>query len=241
MTPCNIAAQIAPSREIENHPDLGLTLARIERMLGVHLKARMNAEPAAEIAKRAEQVFTIATDGFNFESFRDMTFAMFAFYSTLDLESVLNDQGLTYFNPQNPRNVIKAEILDRFLALQAVEFEKVPAFLAEGASDDRLLSDFTVFRQKPFWKFKDGAYVCVDPAFLMDKLAEGTYWWVMDGLGPEDHQESKERRGQFSALWGYIFEDYVDEQLRYAHTGREDALRLHPYYSSRTKKHSMTS
>lgn len=230
LTPCDIAAQIAPSREIENHPDLGLTLARIERMLGVHLKARVRAEPVADIAKRAEQVFTIATDGFNFESFRDMTFAMFAFYSTLDLESVLKDQGITYLNPQNPRNVIKAEILDRFLALQAVEFEKAPAFLAEGASDDRLLSDFTVLRQKPFWKFKDGAYVCVDPAFLMDKMAEGTYWWVMDGLGPEDHQESKERRGQFSALWGYIFEDYVDEQLRYAHSGREDALRLHPYY-----------
>ena len=64
----------------------------------------------------------------------------------------------------------------------------------------------------------------------MDKLAEGTYWWVMDGLGPEDLQESKERRGQLSALWGYIFEDYVDEQLRYAHAGREEALRLHPYY-----------
>jgi hypothetical protein len=53
---------------------------------------------------------------------------------------------------------------------------------------------------------------------------------VLDGLGPEDHQESKQRRGQFSALWGYIFEDYVDEQLRYAHIGREDTLRLHPYY-----------
>ena len=199
-------------------------------MLGVHLKARAKAEPAADIAKRAEQVFTIATDGFNFESFRDMTFAMFAFYSTLHLESVLKDQGITYLNPQNPANIIKADLLDRFLTLQAVEFENAPAVLAEGASDDRLLSDFTVFRQKPFWRFKDGAYVCVDPAFVMEKLAEGTYWWVLDGLGPEDHQESKERRGQFSALWGYIFEDYVDGQLRYAHTGREDALRLHPYY-----------
>jgi hypothetical protein len=159
-----------------------------------------------------------------------MTFAMFAFYSTLHLESVLKDQGITYLNPQNPANIIKADILDRFLALQAVDFENAPAVLAEGASDDRLLSDFTVFRQKPFWRFKDGVYVCVDPAFLMEKLAEGTYWWVLDGLGPEDHQESKERRRQFSALWGYIFEDYVDEQLRYAHTGREDALRLHPYY-----------
>ena len=45
---------------------------------------------------------------------------------------------------------------------------------------------------------------------------------AQQAVGPEDHQESKERRGQFSALWGYIFEDYVDEQLRYAHTGREE-------------------
>ena len=230
LTPCDIAAQIAPSREIENHPDLGLALARIERMLSVHLNARAKEGPAADIAKRAEQVFAIATDGFDFQSFRDMTFAMFAFYSTLDLESVLKAQGITYLQPQNPKNIVKAEILDRFLALQAVEFEKAPTVLAEGASDDRLLSDFTVFRRKPFWKFKDGAYVCVDPAFLMEKLAEGTYWWVLDGLGPEDHQESKERRGRFSALWGYVFEDYVDEQLRYAHSGREDTLHVHPYY-----------
>ena len=196
----------------------------------MHLKARAKTDPAAEIAKRAEQVFTFATGGSNFESFRDLTFAMFAYYSTLDLESVLKDQGITYLSPQNPKNVIKAEILDRFLASQAVEFEKAPAFLAEGASDDRLLSDFTALRQKPFWRFKDGAYLCVDPAFLMDKLGEGTYWWVMDGLGPENHPDSKKRRGQFSALYGHIFEDYVDEQLRYAHSGREDALHLHPYY-----------
>lgn len=230
LLPCDVAAQLAPSREVENHPELGLTLARIEKMLGVHLKARAQAGPAREIARRAEQVFTIATGGFNFESFRDLTFAMFAFYSSLDLKSVLRDQGITYLNPSNPENIVKKEILDPFLSLQAVAFEKAPEFLADGASDDRLLSDFTPFKQKPFWRFKDGAYLCVDPAFLMDKLAEGTYWWVMDGLGPATHAESKERRGQFSSLWGYVFEDYVDEQLRYAHSGREDALRTHPYY-----------
>lgn len=230
LTPADIAAQIAPSREIENHPDLGLTLARNERMLTVHLKERAKGESAAEIANRAEQVFTIATNGFNFESFRDLMFAMFAFYSTLDLQSVLKDQGITYLNPQDPRNIINADILERFLAQQAISFADVPAFLAHGGSDDHLLSDFTAFRQKPFWKFTNGHYLCVDPAFLMDKLAEGTYWWVLDGLGPEDHEESKQRRGHFSALWGHIFEDYVGEQLHYAHTGRQDALHLHPYY-----------
>jgi hypothetical protein len=46
-------------------------------MPGVHLAARAGGEPAAAIAKSAEQVFTIATNGFDCESFRDVTFAMF--------------------------------------------------------------------------------------------------------------------------------------------------------------------
>ena len=84
---------------------------------GVHLNARAKTEPAAEIAKRAEQVFTFATGGFNFESFKDMTFAMFACYSTLDLTNVLKDQGITHLSPNNPKNIIKAELLDQFLSL----------------------------------------------------------------------------------------------------------------------------
>lgn len=230
LTACDLAAQMSPSRELENHPNLGLTLVRMERMLGAYLKARAGAGLAAEIAARAERVFTIAT-GFNFESFRDVAFAMFAYYVGLDLEAVLKDQSATYFYPYGPKHVIKAEILDAFLALQSVEFEGVPSFLSAGASDDRLLTDFTAFRRKPFWKFKDGAYLCVDPAFLMEQLAEGTYWWVMDGLGPEAHEESRQRRDQFSSLWGYLFEDHIDDLLSYAHGGREDMLGLHPFYA----------
>src|SRR5207249_3343379 len=107
LTPCDIAAQISPSRELENHPDLGLTLARMERMLGVHLQRRAKGEPALEIAKHAEQVFTFETNGFNFQSFRDMTFAIFAYYSTLDLKAVLEDQSITYFNPKHSSKVVK--------------------------------------------------------------------------------------------------------------------------------------
>jgi hypothetical protein len=36
----DVAAQMAPARKVENHPDLGLTLARTERMLAVHLKTK---------------------------------------------------------------------------------------------------------------------------------------------------------------------------------------------------------
>ena len=227
LTPCDIAAQLAPSRELENHPDLGLTLARVERLLSVHLPRHLNTESA----QRAEQVFTFVTNGFSFESFRDMTFAMFAYYSTLDLETVLKDQGITYLNPHNPASAVNAEILEKFLGLMSVDIDHVPAFLADGVPDERLLLDFTRFRERPFWRFRDGAYLCIDAAFVMEKLAEGAYWWLMEGQGPKDDPESDERRGQFSALWGYLFEDYVDEHLRHAHNGREEALHPHPFYS----------
>ncbi len=226
LTPCDLAAQLAPSWELENHPDLGLTLARIDRMLSVHLPRHANLE----IAQRVEQVFTFVTNGFNFESFRDLTFALFGYYSLLDLEGLLKDQGITYLDPQNPRNFVKAEILDTFLRLMSIDIDDVPKFLADGVPDERLLSDFTRFRERPFWRFRDGAYLCMDAAFVMEKLAEGAYWWLMEGQGPREDRESDERRGHFSSLWGHIFEDYVDEQLLYAHNGREEALHPHPYY-----------
>lgn len=231
LTACEIAARIAPSREIENHPNVGLTLVRMQRILAVHLPNRVSkGGDVADTARRAEQVFTFQTDGFNFESFRDMTFATFLFYSGLSLEAVMRDQAITYLNTGHPDNVIGRDTLEKFLGLQAVDFEEVGPLLAEDASDERLLSDFTVFRQKPFWRFGEGRYLCVDPGFLMDKLAEGTYWWVMAGLGPEGHAESRERRGQFSALWGYLFEDYTEELLAYAHSTTKNFLFHRPHY-----------
>ena len=71
-------------------------------MLGVHLPRRARGGGAAlEIAKYAEQVITFETNGSNFQSFRDMTFAMFAYYSTPGLKAVLQDQSITYFNPKH--------------------------------------------------------------------------------------------------------------------------------------------
>jgi len=225
LSPCDLAAQMAPSREIENHPDLGRTMVRMEKILRIFLHQRAMQPTESEIARHAEQVFAFVTQGFNFESFRDLSFALLSYYWLLDLPSVLKDQGNTYFNPRRPDHIIRTEILERYLSLISVDVADAPAYWSRGASDDRLLTDFSAFREKPFIKFGDESYLCIDPAFLMEKLAEGTYSWILNGLDAG-------RVRQFGALWGYLFEDYVDHLLDYAYEGREQQLTKHPYYEN---------
>jgi len=225
LSPCDLAAQMAPSREIENHPDLGRTLVRMDKILGTFLRQRAAQPTESEIARHCEQIFAFVTQGFNFESFRDLSFALLSYYWFLDLPSVLKDQGVTYFNPLRSEHVVRSELLERYLSLVSVDIQDAPAYWARDAADDRLLSDFTVFRDRPFIRFGPESYLCIDPAFLMEKLAEGTYSWILNGL---DHGRVR----QFGALWGYLFEDYVDSVLDYAFEGRNDGLIKHPFYEA---------
>ena len=63
LSPCDLAAQMAPSREIENHPDLGRTLVRMEKILGSFLRQRAMQPTESEIARHVEQVFAFVTGG----------------------------------------------------------------------------------------------------------------------------------------------------------------------------------
>ena len=65
------------------------------------------------------------------------------YQTTLDLKAVLQDQSITYLIPKHSSKMVKPELLDKFLGLQAVDFVDLPAFLAKDGADDRLLSDFT--------------------------------------------------------------------------------------------------
>lgn len=71
-----MAAQLAPSRELENLPRLDNSLVRSRRMLGDILKKKQ----WMPLAKELEQLFVFLTNGFSFDAFRDilnsrMTFA----------------------------------------------------------------------------------------------------------------------------------------------------------------------
>jgi hypothetical protein len=87
---------------------------------------------------------------------------------------------------------------DAFLRL----LSKTPdEFRAGLATRPRLLSDFTVLKDSPFVKNQD-RIVPLDTLFCMEKFESTVFWTIRKSL-PEIE------RGNFSAFWGKIFEDYI--------------------------------
>jgi hypothetical protein len=95
--------------------------------------------------------------------------------------------------------------MNKLLNLVSIPFSDVPGVVGE-ADDPRLLIDFTPFRQNPVWKFAENNYLCVEPAFLQEKLSSGVYWAIMNALDPETGDE-------FSRIWGRTFELRLFETL----------------------------
>jgi hypothetical protein len=73
-----------------------------------------------------------------------------------------------------------------------------------------LLLDTMPFRRRPIWRVSRQHYLCVDPNFIVEKLAAGFYWAVNAAL------DSDESRYDSSSLWGTLVERYVVEVLRHA-------------------------
>jgi len=71
-----LAAQLAPSRELENLPRLDNALVRSRRMLGDILKKKQ----LMPLARELEQLFVFLTNGFSFDAFRDMLFGIFSYF-----------------------------------------------------------------------------------------------------------------------------------------------------------------
>src|SRR5205085_787399 len=101
--------------------------------------------------------------------------------------------------------LIKREDLDCYSALDAIELTALQKQIGEPRNILPYF-DFVVFRKSPLIELSDGSLLCVDPAFLLEKLSAGFYWTIINSLPEQD------RRPAFQAF-GYLFEAYVDEVL----------------------------
>lgn len=201
-----LAAQLAPSRELENLPRLDNSLVRSRRMLGDILKKKQSMP----LAKELEQLFVFLTNGFSFDAFRDMLFGIFSYFQAASTTSLEEFTRHAFFNPNSPGNIVSGPLFEQFLANLSVDFGELPGSVGSVTDARTLLLDLTVFRARPVWRFSPDSYMCVDPCFLAEKLASGFYWAINAAL------DSNDRRLQFSRLWGKLFEEYVFEMLRHA-------------------------
>jgi hypothetical protein len=216
----DLAATMAPFLELENPPALDRALVRTDHMLGPALSKVAISSP---LARNVERIFVFMT-GLNFDAFRDMTYAVFAKYAAIPVESFFAEQGLAHINPYNEDNAVSARYLNRFLSRLSVSFGEVPGLVEQAYAAPRFLFDFTAFRQFPIWRYGDDNYMCVDPVFLLERLGAGFYWSIMDGL------DSDERRREFSGIWGLLFQDYALDILRAIYPPGSGILVPEPYF-----------
>lgn len=216
----DLAATMGPFLELENPPLLDRALVRTAHMMGPALSRVAVSSP---LARNVERIFLFMT-GLNFDAFRDMTYAVFAKYAAIPVERFFAEQGLAHLNPYDQGNVMAASYLNRFLSRLAVDFGEVPGIVERAYAAPRFLFDFTGFRQYPIWRYGADNYMCVDPAFLLERLGAGFYWSIMNSL------DSEERRREFSGVWGLLFQDYVLDLLRAMYPPASNVLVPEPYF-----------
>ena len=201
----DLAAQLAPARELENLPRLDNGLVRSRRMLG-----RILSSKKKPLARELERLFVFLTNGFSFDAFRDMLFGIFSYFQTVSTSSLEEFRRRAFFNPNAIGNPVSGPLFQQFLSNLAIDFDEVPGTMRRITDACALKLDLTAFRTRPIWRFSPDRYLCIDPCLLVEKLASGFYWTVNAAL------DTEHRRLQFSRLWGTLFEEHVLEMLRYA-------------------------
>ena len=202
----DLAAQLAPARELENLPRIDNGLARSRRMLGRILSSKQQMPLGREL----EQLFVFLTKGFNFDAFRDMLFGVFSYFQAVSTSSLEEFQRHAFFNPNAIGSPVSGPLFQQFLSNLAVDFDELPRTVGRIKDERALTLDLTAFRARPIWRFSPNRYLCIDPCLLVEKLTSGFYWTVNAAL------DTDERRLQFSRLWGVLFEEHVLEMLRHA-------------------------
>lgn len=205
LSPRELAAQLAPARELENVPRIDHALVRAMTMFGLLWKHRHHPGAA-----NLERLFVFLTNGFDFQAYQDMTFGLFSYCRALPTNSLGAFQRQAFLNPHGAGSIVAGELFEQFLTNITVQMEDLPGEFRGCLDERRLLLDLTSFRARPVWRFSGNRYLCIDPCFVVEKLASGFYWAVNRAL------DTEERRYQFSSLWGLLFQDYVCEMLRHA-------------------------
>jgi hypothetical protein len=132
----------------------------------------------------------------------DLTFGVWAYYNSLTITDIVEAQSLANFNPMNSRNVISGKYMVKALDRYAVNFGEVAGLRFGRADGPGFLTDHSALKSRPIWKFGDDNYLCIDPAFVQERLSSGVYWTIIKALDADDGVH-------FARLWGRLFEQYL--------------------------------
>ena len=206
-----IATQMGPLHETENPPDLWLSWPRVQELLARRLPA---VSPDTDELERLERV-AVFNSGFSLQAWLDLSFLLFSFWSQVTFRDLMADRSMGYLDPRRPHEVVSTEVLARAVEGLACRFEELPEQLEIQTFSSSCLFDLTPFRAKPLWIMPNGYVLCVDAAFLTERLGPHIFWGVVNAL------DTAQRRKQFAATWGLAFEKYCLDAFQGVFAGKK--------------------
>jgi hypothetical protein len=151
-----------------------------------------------------DSAFFSAT-GLTIRHFSTLIIATLVKYQSLGLEAIIQNRGAfslsdSFYSsiliPENTRRAFLSQV-----SQTTDEFSQACGRV-DAQNDQKPLQD------KPLVVLPSGEYILSDVGFLIDKLDSGVFWQVHNlGL------PSKKQKDNFHALWGHVFEHYVDTLL----------------------------
>ena len=143
----DLAAQLAPARELENLPRIDNGLVRSRRMLGRILGSKQKMP----LAKELELLFVFLTKGFSFDAFRDMLFGIFSYFQATSTTSLEQFRQHAFLNPNATGSPVSSSLFEQFLSNLAVDFDELPGTVGRIKDERTLMLDLTAFRARPIW------------------------------------------------------------------------------------------
>jgi hypothetical protein len=219
FTDSSLAADFLPSWDLTNRGRLEYALARIHRMVEVHL-----AGPDPKVRKLVRQVgLDLKSVQYYGVSLEHYTFAVFALYARdqqLNGPALLNNPDLAIFDSGTflEQTSFPQQVFQRFLDEASVSFEFIRRKLSgtDGGWNEQALSellgssifatDFLALREQPILHLGASRFLVFDPDFLGELLSSGIFFQIRAAI--------REGKGaQFMSLFGRLFELYLAELL----------------------------
>ena len=159
-------------------------------------------------------------------TFQSLLFGSLSKFLNFDLAVLQADPGRYRLSKQwFSSTKIPQETIERFLTLVSAPADE---FRSAFQKSDWGNSDFTAFRDRPF--FRDGeGLVLIDFAFLAEKLEAGPFWIVHNSLPNGSTKED------FHNFWGQVFEKYCCDMLSNATAAPRNVVFEAPVFADAKK------
>jgi hypothetical protein len=205
-------ANIFPFSDYVSHDHYPMEIARAQTIFGeVSKSPSLKARPDFI---DVEAMFC-GSMGMSHLSFSELVFGCSTKFLNLEVGDVLSADRLVLRTTFFQNSVVPEETVKTFFEKIGIsEFKLANKVKASARPGD----DFTIFQAFPLVQFVDGAYMCLDPGFLVEKAGRGLYWTMFQELSDQD-------RASLATFWGAVFEEYVNKILGEHYSGGGQFIR----------------